>query len=88
MTVSQKTIQDITARGQALYEHAIRQHVEPQHTGKFLVLDVDTGDYEIDADDLHASDRLLERAPNALLFGIRIGSATAYKIGAHIGKPH
>ncbi len=88
MTVSQKIIYDIAARGQALYERAIRQHVEPQHIGKFLVLDVDTGEYEIDADDLPASDRLLERVPNALLFGIRIGSATAYKLGAHLGKTY
>ncbi len=87
MTVTPQTIHDIATRGQALYEHSIRPHVEPQHSGKFLVLDVDTGEYEIDADDLHASDRLLERVPNALLYGIRIGSAAAYKLGAHSRHP-
>lgn len=83
MTVSQQTIQDIATRGQALYDQAIRQQVEAQHTGKFLVLDIDTGNYEIDADDLHASERLLERLPNARIYGVRIGFATAYKLGGH-----
>lgn len=88
MTVSPQTIHDIATRGQALYEHSIRPHVEPHHSGKFLVLDVDIGEYEIDADDLHASDWLLEHLPNALLYGVRIGSAAAYKLGAHSRQPH
>ena len=50
------------------------------HRGKFLILDVNTGDYEIDAEDLTASKRLLARRPEALLFGVRIGHRAAYRL--------
>ena len=68
-------------RGQALYDAQIRAQVEGEHHGKFLILDVNTGDYEIDAEDLAACHRLLERRPNAVLFGVRVGHRAAYRLG-------
>ncbi|HLJ10667.1 MAG TPA: hypothetical protein VKU82_05740, partial [Planctomycetaceae bacterium] len=47
----------------------------------FLVMDVLTGEYEFADDDRIASHRVLARHPNALLYGIRIGSPAAYRIG-------
>ena len=72
---------EIGRRGQALYDQKIRPLVEQDHRGKFLILDVNTGDYEIDAEDLTASERLLARRPEALLFGVRIGHRAAYRLG-------
>ncbi len=71
----------IGQRGQALYDQTIRAQVEPDHRGKFLILDVNTGDYEIDAEDLTAPKRLLARRPDAVLFGVRIGHRAAYRLG-------
>lgn len=68
-------------RGQALYDAQIRAQVEEKHRGKFLILDVNTGDYEIDAEDLAACHRLLERKPDAVLFGVRVGHRAAYRLG-------
>lgn len=72
---------EIARRGQALYESRIRPHVERDHFGKFLVLDIDSGEYEIDADHLAASDRAAAKHPDAPLFAIRIG----YRAGGRIG---
>ena len=44
-----ETGQQIGQRGQALYDQKIRPQVEQAHRGKLLVLDVNTGYYEIDA---------------------------------------
>jgi len=74
------TATEIGMRGQALYEQQIRQRVEAENRGKFLVLDVTSGEYEIAAEDLTASDRLLMRKPDAVLFGVRIGHHTAYRL--------
>ncbi len=71
---------EIGRRGQALYDQTLRAQVEPENRGKFLILDVNTGDYEIDAEDLMASHRLLERRPDAELFGVRIGHRAAYRL--------
>ncbi len=52
------------------------------HRGKFLVIDIETGEYEIDAHDLIATRQLLANRPNAVIYGLRIGFPTAYRIGA------
>ena len=43
---------EVAARGRRLYEVSIHDKVAQGNEGKFLALDVDTGEYEIDADAL------------------------------------
>lgn len=57
----------------AMYDSEIRHLVESEHNGKYLTLDVVTGEYEIDADDLAATSRMLERHSAENLFTFRIG---------------
>ena len=45
----------IVQRGKALYEQQIRGEVEADNLGKVLVINVETGEYEIDANHLTAS---------------------------------
>ena len=73
--------QQVGRRGQALYDQTLKAQVEAGNHGKFLILDVNSGDYEIDPEDLTASKRLLERRPDAVLFGVRIGHRAAYRLG-------
>lgn len=84
MPYAKYTPEEVEARGQALYEQRIRSAVEPEHNGKFLVLDVETGEYEIDEDDLNATKRALAKGPNAVLYGLRIGYSAAYRLGGHL----
>jgi hypothetical protein len=79
------TTEEIARRGREVYKRGIRHEVEGEHRGRFLVLDVESGDYEIADDDLEASERLLERRPDALLYGLRIGEGAAYRIGGRFG---
>lgn len=72
---------EITDRGQALYDQQIRAKVEPQQNGKFLVLDIETGDYEVDADSLAALERATAKHPDPALYLVRIGFPTAIKLG-------
>jgi hypothetical protein len=46
---------------------------------------LETGEYEIDHDDLTASRRARARFPSAPLFTLRIGHEAAYRIGAWNG---
>ena len=77
------TPQEVASRGEAMYEQQLRGRVEVAHKGKFLVMDIETGAYEIDEDDLAATKRLLARQPDAVLYGLRIGYPTAYRLGRH-----
>lgn len=72
----------IVERGRAIYEARIRKVVEPLHVGKYLVLDIETGDYEIDVDHGAASSRAARRHPNGILYAMRIG----YEAGGRIGS--
>jgi hypothetical protein len=66
--------EEIARRGQELYDQAIAAKVETEENiGKIIVIDIETGDYEIDEVGLKASERLRARHPDAVLLGLRIG---------------
>jgi hypothetical protein len=75
------TAEEVAARGEAIYEQQIRPKVEATHKGQFVVIDIETGDYEIDADDLTATKRALAKRPAAVHYGLRIGYPAAYRLG-------
>ena len=75
------TTKEVARSGREIYERRIRREVEPEHAGRFLVVDIITGDYEVADDDLAAFDRALAKNPNAVLYGIRIGEPAAYRLG-------
>lgn len=68
-------------RGDELYELNIRPLVEARNTGKYVAIDIETGAYEVDADELAASDRLLARQPDAQIWLRRIGSRYVRRFG-------
>ena len=78
--------EEVESRGESIYEQQIREQVESGNRGKFVVIDIETGDFAMDEDDLQATKSLLAKRPNAVLYGLRIGFATAYTLGGHIGK--
>lgn len=76
------TKEEIAARAKALYEQEIRAKVEAEHHGKYIVIDIETGEYEIDKDHFAASKRAYEKNPNGARFAMRIGYRTMGRIGA------
>ena len=73
--------EEVVARGKQIYNEKLRSHAERDHLGQFIVVDVFSGDFEIGVDDLDASLRMLDRRPDALLYGVRIGDEVAYRFG-------
>ncbi len=71
--------EEVAERGEAIYEQKIRTKVESESAGKYLVLDIETGEYEIDQDDLVATKRMMAKRPDAVLYGLRIGYPAAYR---------
>jgi len=77
----------VVERGHALYEREILPRLDPHARGKFLAVDVDTGDYEVDSDELAALKRVRARRPDARLYLLRVGFPSAYRIGARAHDP-
>ncbi len=80
MPRTQYTNEEIARIANEIYRRDIRDKVMPQHKGKFLILDIESGDYEMDEDDLSAEEILRARRPDGVLFGLRIGYQTAYTL--------
>lgn len=72
---------EFARRGRALYEEVIRRTFETTHNGQFVAIDIETGEFEIDAKDLEAVHRLLERLPKAQPWLCRIGFRSLRRIG-------
>ena len=79
MSNEKNAAEEIESRGTAIYEREIRHLVESDETGKFVVIDVYSGDYEIDERDGSATGRLLKRRPGAMTWAVRLGYPTAYR---------
>ena len=61
MPQTQHTQEEVARVAEEIYRRDIRNKVMPQHKGKFLTLDIESGDYEIDEDDLTGEKRLRAR---------------------------
>jgi hypothetical protein len=73
---------EVAHRAQQIYEGDIRQQVQSEaNIGKMVIIDIETGNYEVDPDGLESATRLIEKNPTARLFGIRIG----YNVSASFG---
>lgn len=81
------TKEEFARRGDAIYENELRAVLEAGNEGKFVAIDIETGTYEVDSDELAASDRLLTRVPNAQIWLKRIGSRYARHFGSCLRSP-
>ena len=79
--------EEFARRGDAIYENELRSVLESGSEGKFVAIDIETGNHEIAEDELTASDRLLARVPNAQIWLRRIGSHYAHHFGSYPRSP-
>ena len=71
---------EITELAKAIYQERIRHLVELGENGKYIIIDVASGDYEIDPQIIAAADRLHERRPNAAVYAGRVGYPNTYDL--------
>ena len=78
--------EEVGRLGEELYHRVLRNKVMPQDKGKFLLLDIETGDYEVDEEDLQAERKLRLRRPEGVLNGMRIRYASAYSLSGRMAE--
>jgi len=74
--------EEFARRGQEIYEQKIRPVLRAEDADKFVAIDIESGDYEIDRDDYTTTERLLRRHPDAQIWLVRVGQPAAYRLGA------
>ena len=73
--------EEFARRGDEIYERVVRPHVRADDLGKFVVIDIETDDFEMDKDELAASNRLMARNPDAQVWLTRVGFRYARRFG-------
>src|SRR5271155_2191729 len=73
--------EEFARRGDAIYEKDILPKVSPKDVGKFLAIDIETGQYEIAADEMKAGNKLRKRLPEAQIWMVRVGYASTRSFG-------
>ena len=80
-TKPHRTLDELADLGGEIFDRQVRPALGPDDDGKFVAIDVETGDYEMDVDDYAAVARLRSRKPDAYVWLMRVGFRAAYRIG-------
>lgn len=74
---------ELARRAKDLYERRIRERVEADgdNEGRFVAVDVDSGDYGVADDPLGAGAELRRRRPEARVYLMRVGRPAAFRLG-------
>ena len=77
------TKEQVCEMGERIYTEKLREVVETlENIGKMIVIEIETGDYEIGGNSgLEAQDRLEIRHPQGIFYGVRVGYTVAETIG-------
>ena len=82
------TTKEVVARGKEIYREQIQEQVEPQEKGKFVAIDILSGDYEVDPEHIPAVQRIRKRRPDAELYVGRVGYPSAYQFRRPFAVPN
>jgi len=71
---------ELARRGNEAFDRQIRPALRAEDDVKFVAIDVESGQSEIDEDDHSAVDRLHRRVPGAQVWLVRAGYPTAHRL--------
>jgi len=81
-TESHRSPETLARIGSEIYERQIRPSLGPGDDGRFVAIDVGSGEHEIDEDDYAAVMRLHSRFPGAEVWLMKVGQPAAYRVGS------
>jgi hypothetical protein len=84
MTAPPEASEKLASDAESVYQRLRSQLETPDLIGKMVIIEPDSGDYEIDDLGVRAAKRLRERRPGRDLFGIRIGYKSAEVFGGSL----
>jgi hypothetical protein len=75
-----RTVEEIARLGEEALARWVLPALRPEDDGRFVAVDVDSGDFETDDDDIAAVARLRQRRPTAEVWLGRVGEPAAYRL--------
>ena len=78
------SMEEFARRGEEIFEQEIKTQLVGRDKNQFVLIDIETGAFEVDADELAASKRLRARVPSAQIWGRRVGSRYSARFGGRL----
>ena len=72
--------EELARRGDDTFTRHIRPALRPEDDGRFVAIDVESGAFEVDENDLAAVSRLHRRVPGAQVWLVRAGYPAAHRL--------
>ncbi len=74
--------EEFARRGDEIYDSHVRSLVEAGNHDLIVAIDIETGAWEMDANEMSASKRLEQRCLDAQIWFVKIGSSYVRRFGA------
>jgi len=75
---------EVARLGDELFDRVVAPGTTPDQDRLFVAIDVESGDFEIAADELSAAHRVLDRNPSAQLWLRRVGAPYLHQFSPRI----
>jgi hypothetical protein len=75
--------EEFARRGDALVETKVRPSLTPADQEKFVAIDIETGEYELDKDEMKAVARLRKRLADPQIWLVHVTSGYLHRFGGH-----
>lgn len=79
-------LEEFARRGDAIYQRDVRPKLTSKDVGKFAAIDIETGEYTVDADELKAGNKLRKLVPDAQIWMVRVGYRTTHRVGGGLRR--
>lgn len=81
VTQPRYTLEETSRIGDEIYNRDIKPVVEPARNGEWVMIDVNTGVWEIDKDEVAAAAKMEARHPDAEVWMVRVGYSYTHRFG-------
>ena len=78
--------EEMRKRGEEIFEKKVKPCLKGRDPLEYVLIDIETQDYEIDADHWVALGRLRERHPDAQIWARRVGSRNIHHFGGRVWR--
>ncbi|HQU41602.1 MAG: hypothetical protein B7Z73_00525 [Planctomycetia bacterium 21-64-5] len=75
--------EEFARRGDALVESKVRPRLTEADEDKFVAIDIETGEYEIDKNEMKAVHRLRKRVPDPQIWLVHATLGYVHRFGSH-----
>ena len=75
--------EEFARRGDALVESKVRPHLTTADADKFVAIDIETGEYELDKNEMKAVQRLRKRVNDPQIWLVHVSLGYLHRFGRH-----